>query len=70
MSKNTIIKSIGWRKNFIIRLFCKHEYQYYADTNSSLVSGERRHHICKNVVNIMVQYFLNTKGWDLNDVKD
>ena len=62
MSKNTIIKSIGWRKNFIIRLFCKHDYQYYADTNSLLVSGERRYHICKKCGKYNGSIFLEYEG--------
>lgn len=41
-------KSITWRKNFLKRLFCKHEYQYYVDTGCHfLIHGERRYYICK-----------------------
>nr|DAI22364.1 MAG TPA: 30S ribosomal protein S2 [Caudoviricetes sp.] len=62
MSKKSIIKSINWRKNFIIRLFCKHEYQYYADTKSLLVSGERRYHICKKCGKYNGSIFLEYEG--------
>lgn len=62
MNKKLIIKSISWRKNFITRLFCKHEYQYYANDNSLLINGERRYHICKKCGKYNGSIFLEYEG--------
>ncbi len=57
-----IIKAITWRKNFIKRFFCKHEYQYYAKNNSLLTSGETRYHICKKCGKYNGSIFLEYEG--------
>ena len=62
MIEKKLIKSISWRKNLIVRLFCKHEYQYYADTNSLLASGERRYYICKKCGKYNGSIFLEYEG--------
>lgn len=62
MKDKKLIKSISWRKNFIARLFCKHEYQYYADTNAMLLSGERQYCICKKCGKYNGSIFLEYEG--------
>ena len=62
MKDKRLIKSITWRKNFIKRLFCKHEYQYYGDNNSMLLSGERRYYICKKCGKYNGSIFLEYEG--------
>ena len=63
MKDKKVIKSITWRKNFIKRLFCKHEYQYYADTGFiMLLNGERRYYICKKCGKYNGSIFLEYEG--------
>lgn len=62
MKDNLVIKSITWKKNFVKRLFCKHEFQYYADASSMLLSGERRYYICKKCGKYNGSIFLEYEG--------
>ena len=62
MKDKKVIKSIRWRKNFIKRLLCKHEYQYYADTSSIMLSGEKRYRICKKCGKYDGSIFMEYEG--------
>ena len=63
MKDKKVIKSIRWRKNFIKRLLCKHEYQYYTDTSFPIMlSGEKRYRICKKCGKYDGSIFIEYEG--------
>ena len=58
---------ISWKKCFVKRLFCKHDFKYYAeqtnDINHILLSnGERRHYVCSKCGKYKGSIFLEYEG--------